>query len=278
MSDSPVVLVTGATGFLAGHVVKQLLEVRRASGGLEAGCRAPESGREGETGWGQGCRSLLATARRNSVGLAGPPPRPAAAELRPPRANQRVFAALLPCLLACCVCLPYCLLYLLPCCPAAVACLALVSLTVALAGFSSGRVVFVSPVALFVLLDRLQKGYRVRGTVRSLSNDTKLRHLHEMQKQHPSKLELVQADLMDGGSWLPAVDGCTFVAHVASPAPAKNPKTEDELVKPAVEGTLQPQPVCGKLGPRCWLAPVAIRRQHPRLLPPGPSNESPLTR
>lgn len=43
---------------------------------------------------------------------------------------------------------------------------------------------------------------------------------------------------MDKDSLRNAVEGCDYVIHVASPLPAESPKDEDEVIKPAVEGTI----------------------------------------
>jgi len=53
-----------------------------------------------------------------------------------------------------------------------------------------------------------------------------------------SNLTLVEADLTNKESWLEATKGCKNIIHVASPLPAKLPKHESELVKPARDGTL----------------------------------------
>jgi nucleoside-diphosphate-sugar epimerase len=53
------------------------------------------------------------------------------------------------------------------------------------------------------------------------------------------RLELVEADLARDEGWGDAVAGCTYVHHVASPFPNKVPEHEDELIKPAVDGTLR---------------------------------------
>ncbi len=79
----------------------------------------------------------------------------------------------------------------------------------------------------------LRRGYRVRGTVRSLSNESKVAHL----RRFGDGLELVEADLTGDAGWDRAVEGCTYVLHVASPFPATLPDDESELVTPAVEGT-----------------------------------------
>jgi dihydroflavonol-4-reductase len=53
-----------------------------------------------------------------------------------------------------------------------------------------------------------------------------------------SQLELVEADLLNEESLIAACEGCTYIVHTASPFPLTPPKNEDELIKPAVEGTL----------------------------------------
>jgi hypothetical protein len=58
----------------------------------------------------------------------------------------------------------------------------------------------------------IRKGYSVRGTVRSLTDDKSV----QLQKDFPS-LQLFQADLLHDGSFQSAIDGCRFVLHTASP-------------------------------------------------------------
>ena len=93
-------------------------------------------------------------------------------------------------------------------------------------------------VACHVVQQLQQAGYRVRGTVRSLKNEAKVKPIRELCPEAAHPIELVEADLLDADSWPKAVEGCTYVVHTASPFPSENPKHEDELIKPAVEGTL----------------------------------------
>lgn len=72
-------------------------------------------------------------------------------------------------------------------------------------------------------------GYAVRGTVRGPGKADHLR----------GAAELVTADLESDDGWADAVAGCTYVLHVASPFPPRDPADESELVRPAVEGTLR---------------------------------------
>jgi len=57
-------------------------------------------------------------------------------------------------------------------------------------------------------------------------------------------LELVEADLMDENSIMQAIEGSDYVVHTASPFPIVQPKDEDELIKPAVNGTLSVMKAC----------------------------------
>ncbi|KAK7090237.1 uncharacterized protein [Littorina saxatilis] len=93
-----------------------------------------------------------------------------------------------------------------------------------------------------------EAGHVVRGTVRSLKNTDKVKHLYNLCPDAKHKLELVEADLNKPESWEPAVSGMTYVIHVASPFPLENPKHEDEVIKPAVEGTLSVLEACAKAG------------------------------
>ncbi|WP_330183534.1 NAD-dependent epimerase/dehydratase family protein [Nocardia sp. NBC_01503] len=82
------------------------------------------------------------------------------------------------------------------------------------------------------VIEELQgQGYRVRGTVRSLARAAELTHL--------SGVEFVQADLDSDAGWAEAVAECRFVLHTASPFPVAEPESDDELVRPAVDGALR---------------------------------------
>lgn len=87
-----------------------------------------------------------------------------------------------------------------------------------------------------IALQLLESNYRVRGTVRSLSNKSKLEPIKNLPNQQ--NLTLVEADLLKPETWDKAVEGCDYVLHVASPFPTVTPKDENLLIKPAVEGTI----------------------------------------
>ena len=80
--------------------------------------------------------------------------------------------------------------------------------------------------------------YKVRGTVRSKTNEGKIAPIREALGANFNQLELVEADLLNEASLIEALSGSTYVLHVASPFVLEQPKDENELIKPAVEGTL----------------------------------------
>jgi nucleoside-diphosphate-sugar epimerase len=84
----------------------------------------------------------------------------------------------------------------------------------------------------------LAHGYAVRGTVRNAAT-ADVAHLHALAQRTGGSLELVEARLDADPGWAEAVDGCTYVWHVASPNPSRLPDDEDELIRPAVDGTLR---------------------------------------
>ncbi len=93
-------------------------------------------------------------------------------------------------------------------------------------------------VALQTAIEFLNNGYKVRGTVRSMKKADRVRELLAMHTD-VSSLEFVKTDLLSDEGWDEAVAGCDYVAHIASPFPLSPPKDENELIKPAVEGTLR---------------------------------------
>ena len=93
-------------------------------------------------------------------------------------------------------------------------------------------------IAKHCALDLLQHGYRVRGTVRSLK---KAEEVKATLAPHCdiTQLEFVEADLMSDRGWDAAMHGIYAVLHLASPFILNEPKDPDELIRPAVDGTLR---------------------------------------
>lgn len=84
----------------------------------------------------------------------------------------------------------------------------------------------------------LEAGRTVHGTVRNPQKATGLDHLHKLSADHPGKLTLFKADLLDTGSFDEAMAGCELVMHTASPFLLQGVTDPQEaLVRPALEGT-----------------------------------------
>jgi dihydroflavonol-4-reductase len=82
----------------------------------------------------------------------------------------------------------------------------------------------------------LRQGYEVVGTIRSRSKADATRN--DIAKVAPvEKLSFVETDLLSENGWDNAMKGCTYVLHVASPFFLEEPKDENELIAPAVDGT-----------------------------------------
>jgi nucleoside-diphosphate-sugar epimerase len=90
-----------------------------------------------------------------------------------------------------------------------------------------------------VVLQLLNAGYTVRTTVRSATREQQVRAMMEAGCARLEALTFARADLEDDTGWREAVRGCDYVVHVASPIPAAAPTTEDELIRPARDGTLR---------------------------------------
>jgi nucleoside-diphosphate-sugar epimerase len=91
-------------------------------------------------------------------------------------------------------------------------------------------------VAGHCISDLLARGYDVRGTVRNLAT-AGLTHLRPAIDNAGGAFGLAETTLDADEGWAEAASECDYVMHVASPIPFKAPKHEDELIRPAVDGT-----------------------------------------
>ena len=99
-------------------------------------------------------------------------------------------------------------------------------------------------IGLHCLQQLLDKGYKVRTTIRS---ESRKQEVLEAMKKHSSNcenLEFYIADLLKDDGWKEAVGGSKYVLHVASPFFLGEPENEDVFIKPAVEGTLRVLKAC----------------------------------
>src|SRR3954451_10723940 len=110
-------------------------------------------------------------------------------------------------------------------------------------GEGDGKTVLVTGGSGFLggwcIIGLLERGYRVRTTVRNPSRERDVHAAVESQVPSPEHLTVHQADLTSDDHWDNVIEGCDYVLHVASPFPEKQPKDPDELIVPAREGTLR---------------------------------------
>ncbi|KAI1707375.1 3-beta hydroxysteroid dehydrogenase/isomerase family domain-containing protein [Ditylenchus destructor] len=90
-------------------------------------------------------------------------------------------------------------------------------------------------VALHCVQQLLAAGYNVRGTVRSLKNESKVEPLRQL-KGAQERLELVEADLVENvEKWPSVIQDCEYILHVASPWPIV---ADESTIQVAVDGTM----------------------------------------
>ena len=94
-------------------------------------------------------------------------------------------------------------------------------------------------IALHCVVQLLEAGYSVRGTLRTPAREGEVRETVARQVDAGDRLSFVTADLTADDGWAGAVAGAGFVLHVASPFILKPPKHEDDLIVPARDGALR---------------------------------------
>ena len=87
-----------------------------------------------------------------------------------------------------------------------------------------------------IVADLLERGYRVRGTVREPSNRDKYGFLLELPHAG-DRFSLHRGQLLEEGSFDDALDGCDYCIHTASPYALDVDDPKRDLVDPAVKGT-----------------------------------------
>lgn len=88
----------------------------------------------------------------------------------------------------------------------------------------------------------LNAGFAVKGSLRTTARETEVRlalRPHLTDQSLEQNLSFVALDLTRDDGWADAAKGCTAIVHTASPFPISQPKNENDLIRPAVEGTLR---------------------------------------
>ena len=98
-------------------------------------------------------------------------------------------------------------------------------------------------IAKHIVLQLLEAGHTVVGSVRSLPRGEEIiaavrPHL-TTDADLENRLRFVPLDLTSDDGWAAAMEGVDVLMHTASPFPLEQPKNEDDVIRPAVDGTLR---------------------------------------
>lgn len=94
-------------------------------------------------------------------------------------------------------------------------------------------------IAKHIVLNLLQAGLRVRGTVRDDAKGEALRQTMLHYGAPADRLSTAVADLTHDDGWQAAMSGCRAVLHTASPFPVSQPRDKFGLVPAARDGTVR---------------------------------------
>ena len=102
-------------------------------------------------------------------------------------------------------------------------------------------------IAEHCIIELLKIGYSVKGSLRSMNREQEVRDAVKTETDD-TKLEFCKLDLLEDDGWEDAMWDCDYLMHVASPFVIEDPKDENELIKPAKEGTLRALNAAKKAG------------------------------
>ena len=102
-------------------------------------------------------------------------------------------------------------------------------------------------IAEHCIIELLNNGYSVKGSLRSMNREQEVRDAIKTGA-NDENLEFCKLDLLEDDGWEDAMWDCDYLMHVASPFVIEDPKDENELIKPAKEGTLRALNAAKKAG------------------------------
>jgi nucleoside-diphosphate-sugar epimerase len=94
-------------------------------------------------------------------------------------------------------------------------------------------------IAKHCIAELLRRDHAVKATLRNLARADEVRQSVAHAGADASEVEFAAADLLSDEGWAQAMDGCTYVLHVASPFPITEPKRPEDVIRPAREGALR---------------------------------------
>ena len=93
-------------------------------------------------------------------------------------------------------------------------------------------------IALHCILELLKNGYEVKGSLRDLKRENEVRESLGTEFNN-NNLEFCKLNLLNDEGWEEAASDCDYLFHIASPCFVEEPKNENDLIAPALEGTLR---------------------------------------
>jgi dihydroflavonol-4-reductase len=94
-------------------------------------------------------------------------------------------------------------------------------------------------IAKHCIAELLRRDFAVTATLRTPARADEVRRSVERVGADASNVSFVAADLLRDEGWDEAMEGCTYVQHVASPFPMQEPPDPDDVIRPAREGALR---------------------------------------
>jgi dihydroflavonol-4-reductase len=126
-----------------------------------------------------------------------------------------------------------------------------------------------------ITLALLNQGYAVRASVRNLDKSSEVRNAVRPYLLDSSELDslltFVELDLEKDAGWDAALDGIDVLMHTASPFPLASPKDENDLIRPAVDGTLRALKAAHNSGVKRVILTSSMAAIYGRELPAGAS-------
>ena len=90
------------------------------------------------------------------------------------------------------------------------------------------------------IIAALAAGFRVRTAIRSLDRSDQVRaYLAKGGAEPGDRLSFVETDLLKDEGWAEATQGCTYAIYSASSTPSGDYASEEEWIRPAVDGNLR---------------------------------------
>lgn len=104
-------------------------------------------------------------------------------------------------------------------------------------------------VGIHCILQLLEQGYIVKTTLRSINRQDEVINMLKVGGITSfENLSFIETNLSKDDNWDEAAKGCDYILHVATPISLAVPKDENEVILPAVEGTIRVLTAAKKAG------------------------------